>query len=101
MLGQIEVVCMEIFVLILYVVGYCDFDEVLCLNNEVFQGLLLCIFIIDLCEVELFQGVVGSDCGIVNVNIGISGVEIGGVFGGEKEIGGGCEFGLDVWKVYM
>lgn len=55
----------------------------------------------NMCEVECFFFLEGFDCGIVNVNIGISGVEIGGVFGGEKEIGGGCELGFDLWKVYM
>lgn len=59
------------------------------------------IFVIDICDVEFFFLVVGLDCGIVNVNMGIVGVEIGGVFGGEKEIGGGCESGFDSWKVYM
>lgn len=95
------VVQYEIFVLILYVMLYDSIDEVIDMQNGVLQGLLFLIFIQNLKIVEKFLLVVGSDCGIVNINIGMFGVEIGGVFGGEKDIGGGCEFGLDVWKVYM
>lgn len=91
----------ETFAPILYVVGYRDFDEALRLNNEVPQGLSSCIFTTDLREAELFQGAAGSDCGIANVNIGTSGAEIGGAFGGEKETGGGRESGSDAWKAYM
>ncbi|HBO5134207.1 aldehyde dehydrogenase family protein [Pseudomonas aeruginosa] len=99
--GQTEVVRTETFAPILYVVGYRDFDEALRLNNEVPQGLSSCIFTTDLREAELFQGAAGSDCGIANVNIGTSGAEIGGAFGGEKETGGGRESGSDAWKAYM
>lgn len=99
--GQAEVVRTETFAPILYVVGYRDFDEALRLNNEVPQGLSSCIFTTDLREAELFQGAAGSDCGIANVNIGTSGAEIGGAFGGEKETGGGRESGSDAWKAYM
>ena len=83
--GQTEVVRTETFAPILYVVGYRDFDEALRLNNEVPQGLSSCIFTTDLREAELFQGAAGSDCGIANVNIGTSGAEIGGAFGGERD----------------
>ncbi|MGE8455135.1 MAG: aldehyde dehydrogenase family protein, partial [Pseudomonas alloputida] len=71
------------------------------LNNEVPQGLSSCIFTTDIREAERFQSASGSDCGIANVNIGTSGAEIGGAFGGEKETGGGRESGSDAWKGYM
>ncbi|MGP6219065.1 aldehyde dehydrogenase family protein, partial [Pseudomonas paraeruginosa] len=99
--GQTEVVRTETFAPILYVIGYRDFDEALRLNNEVPQGLSSCIFTTDLREAERFQGAAGSDCGIANVNIGTSGAEIGGAFGGEKDTGGGRESGSDAWKAYM
>ena len=99
--GQSDVVRHETFAPILYVVSYEDFDEALRLNNEVPQGLSSCIFTTDLREAERFQSAAGSDCGIANVNIGTSGAEIGGAFGGEKETGGGRESGSDAWKAYM
>jgi aldehyde dehydrogenase (NAD+) len=81
--------------------AYTDFDEVIELHNGVPQGLASSIFSNDVREVERFLSAAGSDCGIVNVNIGPSGAEIGGAFGGEKETGGGREAGSDVWKCYM
>ena len=91
----------ETFAPILYVMKYSDFDEALALHNAVPQGLSSSIFTNDLREAEKFLSVVGSDCGIANVNIGPSGAEIGGAFGGEKETGGGRESGSDAWKAYM
>ena len=99
--GQTDVVRHETFAPILYVMAYDDFDEALRLNNEVPQGLSSCIFTLDVREAEAFQSAAGSDCGIANVNIGTSGAEIGGAFGGEKETGGGRESGSDAWKAYM
>ena len=99
--SQTEIVRHETFAPILYVIPYDDFDEALRLNNEVPQGLSSCIFTTDLREAERFQSASGSDCGIANVNIGTSGAEIGGAFGGEKETGGGRESGSDAWKAYM
>lgn len=99
--GQTAIVRHETFAPILYLLGYDSFDEALTLNNEVPQGLSSCIFTTDLREAERFQSVAGSDCGIANVNIGTSGAEIGGAFGGEKETGGGRESGSDAWKGYM
>src|SRR5207245_10534847 len=80
---------------------YSTLDEALALHNDVPQGLSSCIFTTDLREAEAFLGAAGSDCGIANVNIGPSGAEIGGAFGGEKETGGGRESGSDAWKSYM
>ena len=91
----------ETFAPILYVIKYSDFDEALALNNDVPQGLSSSIFTNDLREAEAFVSDRGSDCGIANVNIGPSGAEIGGAFGGEKETGGGRESGSDAWKAYM
>ncbi|HGM5583336.1 TPA: aldehyde dehydrogenase family protein [Pseudomonas putida] len=99
--AQSEVVRHETFAPILYVLAYDDFEEALRLNNEVPQGLSSCIFTTDIREAERFQSASGSDCGIANVNIGTSGAEIGGAFGGEKETGGGRESGSDAWKGYM
>jgi aldehyde dehydrogenase (NAD+) len=99
--GQSAVVCHETFAPILYVIGYSDFEDAVALNNAVPQGLSSCVFTTDVREAELFQSAVGSDCGIANVNIGPSGAEIGGAFGGEKETGGGRESGSDSWKAYM
>ena len=98
---QSDVVKTETFAPILYVVSYRTFDQALALHNEVGQGLSSCIFTQNLKESELFLSAVGSDCGIANVNIGPSGAEIGGAFGGEKETGGGRESGSDAWKGYM
>ena len=91
----------ETFAPILYVMRYKDFAEVLQTHNEVPQGLSSSIFTTDLREAERFLSAAGSDCGIANVNIGPSGAEIGGAFGGEKETGGGRESGSDAWKAYM
>jgi aldehyde dehydrogenase (NAD+) len=98
---QSEVVKRETFAPILYVLSYRDFEEAVALHNEVAQGLSSCIFTRDLQEAERFLAASGSDCGIANVNIGPSGAEIGGAFGGEKETGGGRESGSDAWKAYM
>lgn len=98
---QNEVVKTETFAPILYVMGYEDFEEALFLQNDVPQGLSSCIFSNDIREAEKFLSDEGSDCGIANVNIGTSGAEIGGAFGGEKETGGGRESGSDAWKNYM
>ncbi|MBL8709151.1 MAG: aldehyde dehydrogenase family protein [Rhodospirillaceae bacterium] len=98
---QSAVMTHETFAPILYVVKYRDFAEAIRLQNDVPQGLSSCIFTRDVREAELFTSDVGSDCGIANVNIGPSGAEIGGAFGGEKETGGGRESGSDAWKAYM
>lgn len=98
---QTDIVRHETFAPILYVMKYSDFDKALALHNEVPQGLSSCIFTNDVREAERFLSATGSDCGIANVNIGPSGAEIGGAFGGEKETGGGRESGSDSWKVYM
>ncbi|MBK6787042.1 MAG: aldehyde dehydrogenase family protein [Betaproteobacteria bacterium] len=91
----------ETFAPILYLVKYRDFDEAVAMHNAVGAGLSSSIFTLDLREAERFISVQGSDCGIANVNIGPSGAEIGGAFGGEKETGGGREAGSDSWKAYM
>lgn len=91
----------ETFAPILYVIKYANFDDALALNNDVPQGLSSSIFTNDIREAEAFVSDRGSDCGIANVNIGPSGAEIGGAFGGEKETGGGRESGSDSWKAYM
>jgi aldehyde dehydrogenase (NAD+) len=98
---QSEIVAHETFAPILYVLKYRDFGQALMLHNEVPQGLSSCIFTTDIREAETFLSAAGSDCGIANVNIGTSGAEIGGAFGGEKETGGGRESGSDAWKAYM
>ena len=98
---QTEDVRRETFAPILYVVRYTDLAEAIALHNDVPQGLSSAIFTNDLREAELFLSAEGSDCGISNVNIGTSGAEIGGAFGGEKETGGGRESGSDAWKNYM
>ncbi len=99
--GQTEIVREETFAPILYVMGYRDLDAVIELNNAVAQGLSSSLFTTDLREAEVFVSAAGSDCGIANINIGPSGAEIGGAFGGEKETGGGRESGSDAWKIYM
>jgi aldehyde dehydrogenase (NAD+) len=99
--SQTGVVRQETFAPILYVLTYGDLDEALALQNGVPQGLASSIFTTDLREAERFLAVAGSDCGIANVNIGPSGAEIGGAFGGEKETGGGRESGSDAWRTYM
>ena len=98
---QSAIVCQETFAPILYVMGYREFDEAMAMHNGVQQGLSSCIFTMDMREAERFVSDAGSDCGIANVNIGPSGAEIGGAFGGEKETGGGRESGSDAWKGYM
>ena len=98
---QCELVRTETFAPILYVLKYSELKEAIRLHNGVPQGLSSCIFTDNLQEAETFTSAVGSDCGIVNVNIGPSGAEIGGAFGGEKETGGGRESGSDAWKQYM
>ena len=98
---QCELVRTETFAPILYVLKYSKLEEAIQLHNGVPQGLSSCIFTDNLQEAETFTSTVGSDCGIVNVNIGPSGAEIGGAFGGEKETGGGRESGSDAWKQYM
>ena len=99
--SQTPTVCHETFAPILYVLRYEKFAEAIALQNAVPQGLSSSIFTNDVREAELFLSVSGSDCGIANVNIGTSGAEIGGAFGGEKETGGGRESGSDSWKAYM
>jgi aldehyde dehydrogenase (NAD+) len=99
--SQDDVVRRETFAPILYVMKYEQLADAIRLNNDVPQGLSSCIFTNDLREAEYFISAVGSDCGIANVNIGPSGAEIGGAFGGEKETGGGREAGSDCWKGYM
>jgi len=99
--SQVSPVTEETFAPILYVMKYKDFDEALAMHNAVGAGLSSSIFTRDIMESERFLSVEGSDCGIANVNIGTSGAEIGGAFGGEKETGGGRESGSDAWKAYM
>ncbi|MBY6058545.1 aldehyde dehydrogenase family protein [Leisingera daeponensis] len=99
--AQTEIMHTETFAPILYVVKYSDLDQAIEMQNEVPQGLSSCIFSTDVRETEYFLSAAGSDCGIANVNIGPSGAEIGGAFGGEKETGGGRESGSDAWKGYM
>jgi aldehyde dehydrogenase (NAD+) len=99
--AQTAIVARETFAPILYVMRYRDFSDALTLHNAVPQGLSSCIFTQDMAEAERFVAAAGSDCGIANVNIGPSGAEIGGAFGGEKETGGGRESGSDSWKAYM
>lgn len=98
---QTEIVLTETFAPILYVLKYRDFDDAIAANNAAAHGLSSCVFTNDLRESERFLSDAGSDCGIANVNIGPSGAEIGGAFGGEKETGGGRESGSDAWKAYM
>jgi aldehyde dehydrogenase (NAD+) len=92
---------LETFAPILYAVPYRDLEQAIAWHNAVPQGLASSIFTSDLREAERFMAADGSDCGIVNVNIGPSGAEIGGAFGGEKETGGGREAGSDAWKAYV
>ena len=99
--AQTDTVRTETFAPILYVMGYETLEEAIAIQNDVPQGLSSCIFTLNLREAEAFLSAAGSDCGIANVNIGPSGAEIGGAFGGEKETGGGRESGSDAWKGYM
>ncbi len=95
------IVAQETFAPILYVMKYVELDEAIAIQNGVEQGLSSAVFTRDLREAEQFLSPEGSDCGIANVNIGTSGAEIGGAFGGEKATGGGREAGSDAWKAYM
>jgi aldehyde dehydrogenase (NAD+) len=99
--GNLDIVCEETFAPILYLMAYRDLEEAVQLQNGVRQGLSSAIFTNDAREAEIFVSPAGSDCGIANVNIGTSGAEIGGAFGGEKDTGGGRESGSDAWKAYM
>ncbi|MCO4859300.1 aldehyde dehydrogenase family protein [Herbaspirillum sp. WGmk3] len=99
--GQTAIMHHETFAPILYIVKYDELGDAIAMNNAVPQGLSSAIFTNDMREAELFVSAVGSDCGLANVNIGTSGAEIGGAFGGEKETGGGRESGSDAWKNYM
>jgi aldehyde dehydrogenase (NAD+) len=99
--AQTEIVATETFAPILYVLTYDSLEEAVHLQNDVSQGLASSIFTTDVREAERFCSAAGSDCGIANVNIGPSGAEIGGAFGGEKSTGGGRESGSDAWKGYM
>jgi aldehyde dehydrogenase (NAD+) len=101
MTAQTATVAHETFAPILYVMRYADFADAMAKHNAVPQGLSSCIFTLDMQEAERFIAASGSDCGIANVNIGPSGAEIGGAFGGEKETGGGRESGSDAWRAYM
>jgi aldehyde dehydrogenase (NAD+) len=96
-----KIVEQETFAPILYLMKYSDIQEAIEIQNSVPQGLSSSIMTLNLREAELFLSQNGSDCGIANVNIGTSGAEIGGAFGGEKETGGGRESGSDAWKIYM
>ena len=98
---EAPIVQQETFAPILYFIRYKSLDEAIAIHNNVPQGLASAIFTQDMREAELFCSPMGSDCGLVNVNIGTSGAEIGGAFGGEKDTGGGRESGSDAWKAYM
>ena len=97
----LEIVQHETFAPILYIMKYKELDEAFAMQNGVVQGLSSAIMTTNMREAERFLSCEGSDCGIANVNIGTSGAEIGGAFGGEKETGGGRESGSDAWRNYM
>ena len=99
--AEMSILQTETFAPILYVVAYDDLSEAISWQNSVDQGLSSAIFTDSVRQAEQFLSPAGSDCGIANVNIGTSGAEIGGAFGGEKETGGGRESGSDAWKAYM
>jgi aldehyde dehydrogenase (NAD+) len=100
--NHFEIVQEETFAPIVYLIKYSgDVMNAIEIQNDVPQGLSSCIFTDNVREAELFTSVAGSDCGIANVNVGTSGAEIGGAFGGEKDTGGGRESGSDAWKAYM
>lgn len=99
--NEYDIVQEETFAPILYLIKYSDLDEAIALHNGVKQGLSSSMFTLNMREAETFLSARGSDCGIANVNVGTSGAEIGGAFGGEKETGGGRESGSDAWKAYM
>ena len=98
---QLDIVCEETFAPILYILEVSGFDAAMAMHNAVPQGLSSAIFTSNISHAERFLSAIGSDCGIANVNLGTSGAEIGGAFGGEKETGGGRESGSDSWKAYM
>jgi len=98
---QLPITCDETFAPILYVMEFEDLDEAIRVHNDVPQGLSSAMFTTNLISAETFLSHRGCDCGIANINIGTSGAEIGGAFGGEKETGGGRESGSDCWKQYM
>ena len=99
--NEFQIVQDETFAPILYVMKYSELEEAIAIQNGVKQGLSSAIMTTNMREAERFLSASGSDCGIANVNIGTSGAEIGGAFGGEKETGGGRESGSDAWKAYM
>ncbi len=99
--NEYAIVQSETFAPVLYVIPFSDLDDAIAMQNDVVQGLSSAIFTLNMRSAEKFLSAVGSDCGIANVNIGTSGAEIGGAFGGEKETGGGRESGSDAWKAYM
>ena len=99
--ADMKIVCEETFAPILYVIEFDEFETALGAHNDVPQGLSSAVFTTNLLTAEAFLSAAGSDCGIANVNIGTSGAEIGGAFGGEKDTGGGRESGSDAWKAYM
>jgi len=99
--NHLSIVQHETFAPILYLIKYKTLEEAISMQNAVPQGLSSAIMTVNMREAELFLSAAGSDCGIANVNIGTSGAEIGGAFGGEKETGGGRESGSDAWKAYM
>jgi aldehyde dehydrogenase (NAD+) len=96
-----SVVQNETFGPLMYIIEIDDLDHAIAIHNDVPQGLSSAIFTLNMRHAEKFLSAIGSDCGIANVNIGTSGAEIGGAFGGEKETGGGRESGSDAWKAYM
>ena len=96
-----EIVQEETFAPILYLISYKKLDDAISMHNDVPQGLSSAMFTLNIRNAEKFLSSIGSDCGIANINIGTSGAEIGGAFGGEKETGGGRESGSDSWKQYM
>ena len=99
--NHFQIVQEETFAPVLYIMKYAELDEAIQMQNDVKQGLSSAIMTTNLRESEKFLSAAGSDCGIANVNIGTSGAEIGGAFGGEKETGRGRESGSDAWKIYM
>ena len=99
--NHFSIVQHETFAPILYLMKYSELDEAIEMQNGVVQGLSSALMTTNMREMEKFLSAAGSDCGIANVNIGTSGAEIGGAFGGEKETGGGRESGSDAWKAYM
>jgi aldehyde dehydrogenase (NAD+) len=99
--NNFEIVQEETFAPLLYLIKYSNLDEAIAMHNDVPQGLSSAMFSTNMLESEKFLSYAGSDCGIANINIGTSGAEIGGAFGGEKDTGGGRESGSDAWKAYM